>query len=120
MKRRRSRHGGIGGRAASVRVLSIMPVDTGDRVEALIARARKSRARGDVRKALVMLREACALDEWRPRTWTLYGVLLAELGHSGEAAQALRQARWLRLRAGERSRAAVMDQLIARLLPAAA
>jgi Flp pilus assembly protein TadD len=68
----------------------------------------------------VLLREACALDEWRARTWTLLGVLLAELGHGCEAAQALKQARWLRVRAGERSKVAVMDQLIARLLPAAA
>jgi Flp pilus assembly protein TadD len=97
-----------------------VPVDPSDRVEVLIARARKCRAKGDVRKALVMLREACALDEWRARTWTLLGVFLAELGHAGEAAQALKQARWLRARAGERSKAAVMDQLIARLLPAAA
>lgn len=110
----------IGTRMASVRALPVAPVDAGDGIEALITRARKSRVRGDVRRGIVLLREACALDEWRARTWTLLGVRLAELGHAGEAAQALRQARWLRVRAGERARAAVVDQLIARLLPAAA
>jgi Flp pilus assembly protein TadD len=120
MGRKRSRHGGIEDGMANVRALPTTPADGGDAVEVLVARARKCRLRGDARKALVLLREACALDEWRARTWTLLGVFLAELGQGGEAAQALKQARWLRVRAGERSKAAVMDQLIARLLPAAA
>jgi len=120
MGRKRNRHDGIGDRMGNVRALPGAPVDASDAVEVLIARARKCRAKGDLRRALVLLREACSLDEWRARTWTLLGVFLAELGQGGEAAQALKQARWLRVRAGERSRAAVMDQLIARLLPAAA
>ncbi len=120
MGRKRGRHDGNESGMASVRALPGAPVDAKDAVEVLIARARKCRTRRDFRKALVLLREACALDEWRARTWTILGVFLAELGQAGEAAQALKQARWLRLRAGERAKVAVMDQLIARLLPAAA
>jgi len=113
-----SRRGrGAGGGAAKSASALAGPEDA---VEVLIARARKSRARGDARRALVILREACALDEWRARTWTIMGALLAELGRSEEAERAFRQARWLRLRAGERARAAVLDRLIAQVAPAAA
>ncbi len=91
-----------------------------DAVETLITRARKSRLKGDTRRALVLLREACALDEWRARTWTILGALHADLGRRNEAEQAFRQARWLRVRAGERARAAVLDRLIQRIAAAAA
>lgn len=91
----------------------------GDPVEALITRSRKVRARGDTRRALVLLRQACALDEWRARTWTLLGVTLADAGDAREAHRALTQARWLRARAGEKARAAVTARLADRLLDAA-
>jgi Flp pilus assembly protein TadD len=92
---------------------------SGDPVETLIARSRKHRAKGDTRRAVVLLRQACALDEWRARTWTILGALLAREGASAEAGRALNQARWLRVRAGERARAAVTERL-ARSLPDAA
>jgi Tfp pilus assembly protein PilF len=90
-----------------------------DPVEALIARARRERAKGDMRRAAVLLREACALDEWRPRSWTLLAALLAGEGRCEEAARAFHQARWLRVRAGEKARAAVTERLAARLAAAA-
>jgi tetratricopeptide (TPR) repeat protein len=90
---------------------------TDDPVEALVARARRLRARGDARHALSLLRQACALDDWRPRTFTLLGVQLAREGHHDEAARALEQARWLRARAGDRARATATERLAARLLP---
>jgi Flp pilus assembly protein TadD len=96
------------------------PVDPDDPVEVLIARARRCRHKGDTRKALVLLREACSFDEWRARTWAIAGALCASLGRNEEAAQAYRQARWLRLRAGERARVAVLDRLLARMTPIAA
>lgn len=101
-------------------VTSSAPSESDDPVEALVQRARKSRLRGDQRKALVLLREACAIDEWRARTWAILGAFLMELGRSGEAVLALRQARWLRVREGDRARAAVLDLLIAGVTPAAA
>jgi Flp pilus assembly protein TadD len=90
-----------------------------DPVEALITRARKLRERGEGRRSLVLLRQACALDEWRPRSFTLLGVQLARIGRHDEAAQALNQARWLRARAGDGPRAAATERLAAQILPAA-
>ena len=90
-----------------------------DPVEALVARARRLRRKGDARGALVMLRRACALDEWRARTFTLLGVAAARQGLLDEAGRALGQARWLRARAGEKARAAVTARLAADLRVAA-
>jgi Flp pilus assembly protein TadD len=98
----------------------VAPVVVDDPVEALIARSRKVLAKGDARRATVLLRQACALDEWRARTWTLLGVLLAREGAREEAGRALNQARWLRSRAGEKGRAAVTQELADRLLSDAA
>jgi Flp pilus assembly protein TadD len=95
----------------------VLPADP---VESLLLRARKLRARGDDRRALVLLRQACALDEWRARSFTLLAALLAELGRRDEAARAFNQARWLRTRAGDLPRARVTERLAAQLLPAAA
>jgi Flp pilus assembly protein TadD len=91
-----------------------------DAVETLIARSRRVRAKGDGRRALVLLRQACALDEWRARPWTLLGALLASTGAVEEAGRALNHARWLRARAGETGRAAVTERLAARLVAQAA
>jgi len=90
-----------------------------DPVEILIGRARKLRQKRDLRRAVVMLREACNLDEWRARSWTLLGALLGEMGQRTEAVQAFHKARWLRARAGEKARAAVTAALAARLVEAA-
>jgi hypothetical protein len=77
------------------------PIAAADPIETLIGRSRRERARGDIRRAVVLLRQACALDEGRARTWTLLGALLGRTGARDEALRALRQARWLRNRAGE-------------------
>lgn len=90
-----------------------------DPVEALVARSRKLRQRGETRQAIVLLRKACALDEHRPRVWTLLGVHLAREGHGEDALLALKQARWLHARAGEKARAAVTARLADELLAAA-
>jgi Flp pilus assembly protein TadD len=90
-----------------------------DPVEVLVVRARRSRRKGDVRGALVLLRRACALDEWRARTYTLLGVEAGRQGQVEEATRALHQARWLRLRAGETARVAVTARLEAALRTAA-
>jgi Flp pilus assembly protein TadD len=91
-----------------------------DPIEALILRSRRCRQKGDTRRALVLLREACVLEEWRPRTWALLGALLVELSRRDEASAAFGQARWLRLRTGDSARAAVLDRLAAGLRPLAA
>ncbi len=89
-----------------------------DPIEGLIDRARKLRRRGEPRSAIVLLRHACSLDEWRARTFTILGALLSEEGHREEAAKALTHARWLRQRAGEGSRAAVTARLLEEALSA--
>jgi Tfp pilus assembly protein PilF len=100
--------GGAGGDAPSERAPE-------DPIETLIRRSRRCRQRGDTRRALVLLREACALDEWRARTWTLLGARLIEAGRRDEAAASFEQARWLRARAGDKARAAVTARLAAQL-----
>lgn len=88
------------------------PVDEDDPVETLIARSRRMRRRGDARSALVLLRQACSLDEYRARPFTLLGVMLTRTGKHEEAARALGHARWLRVRAGETARARVTERLL--------
>src|SRR5688572_28232617 len=90
-----------------------------DPIEVLVARARKARRRGEERRAIVLLREACARDEWRARTWTLLGVHLGRAGSVQEAERALKHARWLRVRAGEPARAAVVERLLGEIAAAA-
>jgi len=82
-----------------------------DPIEALIRRSRRCRQRGERRRALVLLREACALDETRPRTWALLGACLARMGRHEEASASFERARWLQARAGEKARAAVTARL---------
>jgi len=102
------------------RVAVVAPPSSDDPIEVLVARARRLRRKGETRRALVLLRQACALDEWRPRTYTLLGVQAAREGLRAEASQALNQARWLRARAGDEARAAVTARLAAELVPEAA
>ena len=78
-------------------------------------RARRHMRRGEPRKALVTLREACLMDERDASLWTQYGTLLAQVGRVDDAAQALRHALWLRRSAGDAPRARVTERLIDRL-----
>jgi hypothetical protein len=92
---------------------------TDDPIEALILRSRRCRQKGEPRRALVLLREACVRDEWRARTWALLGAFLVELGRRDEASTAFGQARWLRARAGDGARVAVIERLVSGLTLAA-
>jgi Tfp pilus assembly protein PilF len=85
-----------------------------DSVEQLVARARRLWTRGEIRRSLSLLREACNEDEERARTWTILAARLVEAGLRDEAAQAFARARWLRKRAGDGARAAVTERLAAR------
>lgn len=89
-------------------------------VEVLVGRSRRLLRCGEVRRALVALRQACALDEGRARPYALLGALLLTLGRATEAEGALRHARWLRVRAGEPGRAASTQRLLDRAVAAAA
>jgi Flp pilus assembly protein TadD len=100
-------------RRTSPRHLSVTPI-VEDPVEALIGRARRLRTKGEHRKAFALLREACALDEWRGRPSALLGAWLVEEGLEAEAAQRIRHAQWLFRRAGEEGRARALDRFLAR------
>jgi Flp pilus assembly protein TadD len=94
-------------------------LDPSDPVEIRILRARKLRAKGDRRRALVLLREACALDVWRARPHALLGALCVEVGLREDAARAFKHACWLQSRAGEGRRAQATAKILSALVDAA-
>lgn len=77
-----------------------------------LAQARRRRSRGDHRRALVLMREACCLAAEDPVLWTLYGVQCWRGNRRDEARQAIRQALWLRERMGDERRAHVLRALL--------
>jgi hypothetical protein len=72
--------------------------------DSLMSRARKWRKRGDIRKAVVALRELCLRDESCARSWTIYGTLLVQMGRKSDGVQALNHAIWLRKIQGDKPR----------------
>lgn len=77
-----------------------------------LQQARRRRSRGDHRRALVLMREACCLATNDPVLWTLYGVQCWRGNRRDEARQALRQALWLRERMHDERRAHVLRGLL--------
>lgn len=77
-----------------------------------LEQARRRRAKGDYRRALVLLREACCLSAEDPVLWTLLGVQCWRANRRDEARQAIRQALWLRERMGDARRAHVLRALL--------
>lgn len=86
-----------------------------DRADELTDRARRMRRRGESRRALVALREACLLDETSAVRWMLYAYELQRGGKLDEAEQAMKQSLYRREQAGDERRAAVVRGLIERL-----
>jgi Flp pilus assembly protein TadD len=91
-------------------------VETPEPLEGKLSRARRCRRRGEERRAMLLLREACFEQSDDARLWTLYGVQCARLGRRDDAIHALGQARWLRERARDTRRAAVTHALLERVL----
>ncbi|HEU4412615.1 MAG TPA: hypothetical protein VFS43_45650 [Polyangiaceae bacterium] len=90
------------------------PTPAEGRGSSLVERARRLRRRGELRKALVALREACLVDEYDAATWTLYGALLVHEGRVDDGRQALKHAVWLRRRLGDEARVRSTEALLAR------
>lgn len=88
-----------------------------ERFAVLLHRARKLHGRGEARKALAALREACLLDEHCAWVWTLQGAWLARLGRADEAIKLYRHALWLRRSAGDAPRVRSTQHLIDLLGP---
>jgi hypothetical protein len=86
-----------------------------DRPNLLTARARKLRAKGNIRGALLGLGEACALDEENAARWMLYGSWLLAANRREDAERAMKQALWLRRQAGDDRRAAVIRTILERV-----
>jgi cytochrome c-type biogenesis protein CcmH/NrfG len=99
------------GKPSSARI----EIGFGGRAEELTARAQKLRRKGELRRAAVTLREACALDEANAKRWALLGDVLFSMGKKEEAADALKQAVYLRERAGEKAKANVVRRLLLNL-----
>lgn len=106
----RSRERQIVRRLACARVL-----DETDRANELVRQAASFRRRGQTRKALLSLRQACYLDESRAVNWMIYGDLARRAGRRDEAERAMKQALWLRQRAGDAPRANVIRRLLLQL-----
>lgn len=88
--------------------------------DALMSRARRLRWKGELRRALVVLREACMREEHDAARWTLYGALSIEAGRDDDGVKALRHAMWLRQRAGDVPRLRSTRALLDRVAPVAA
>jgi Flp pilus assembly protein TadD len=86
-----------------------------DDIDPLLTRARRARAKGDKRRALVSLREACMRNEDAAALWTLYGAWLFECGRTEEALRSLTHALWLRRRQGDRARVKTTVRVIERM-----
>jgi Flp pilus assembly protein TadD len=100
------------GKQASERVEE---VDFVERARDLAGRAQKLRRKGELRRAAVVLREACALDEKNAAHWASLGIVLFRMGKREEAAGALKQAVYLRERSGERTKATALRRVLLKL-----
>jgi Flp pilus assembly protein TadD len=81
----------------------------------LVQRARRLRRRGEQRRAMLILREACHAAEDCARLWTLYAAQCMRVGRRDDASDALTRAIWLRERERDSARAKVTRDLLDRL-----
>lgn len=98
---------------AKRRHIPAFPSSQSDPLEQRVEQARRQNRRGEPRKALVLLREACFSAGGDARLWTLYAAQCWRMGRLDDTRQALRQALWLRERANDERRARVLRTLIA-------
>jgi Tfp pilus assembly protein PilF len=86
-----------------------------ERASELTVRALRLRRKGELRRAAVALREACALDESHAARWLWLSDVLGRMGKRHDAEQALKQALFLRQQWGEKAKANVIRGLLLRL-----
>jgi Flp pilus assembly protein TadD len=80
-----------------------------------VERARRQAERGDERRAMLILREACFENEGEPALWVHYGLSCLKARRRDEGFRALAHALWLRERGRDHARVRVMRELIAHL-----
>jgi tetratricopeptide (TPR) repeat protein len=95
---------------------SIVILDPQERARGLERRALRYARRGDVRKAIVLLRQAANLGDIA-RVWVRLGYVLSRDGRIPDALEALRRALWLHRRSGCVGRARTVAQLILAIDP---
>src|SRR5689334_13293114 len=78
----------------------------------LIRRARRLDRRGDGRKAMLALREACFGARTDARLWALLGSQCFRAGRRDEALHAFRQALYFRERGRDERRATVLRRIL--------
>jgi Flp pilus assembly protein TadD len=93
----------------------IEPWSIADRADELTVRALRQRRKGELRRAAVSLRAACALDEENASRWVMLGDVLFRAGKRDEAAHALKQAVYLCEQSGHKAKANVVRRLILNL-----
>lgn len=89
--------------------------DVGTPEQQLLRRAKRHARRGEGRKAMLAVKEACFLAPEDARLWALYAYHCWNLRRADEAAHAMRQAIFLRERARDERRAAVLRRLLEQL-----
>jgi Flp pilus assembly protein TadD len=89
--------------------------DVAERAIELTARGHRLRRKGELRRACLAFREACALDEADAARWLWLGDTLARMGKRDEAERAMKQALYLRLQAAEKAKATVIRGLMLKL-----
>lgn len=80
-----------------------------------VERARRQAGRGDERRAMLILREACFAAESDAALWVHYGLSCLRARRRDEGLRALAHALWLRERERDEARARVMRDIIAHL-----
>jgi hypothetical protein len=88
------------------------PVQTETVELGLMRRVHRHTAKGDQRKAMLALREACFKAGRDPRLWALYGHHCIKAGRLEDGLHALRQSLFFRERARDERRAAVLRRLL--------
>jgi Flp pilus assembly protein TadD len=116
---RRSRYRSIQHSSAFATADAFDPASSSDALETpgdpLVLRARRLRRRGEQRRAMLILREACHAAEDCARLWTLYAAQCMRVGKRDDATDALTRAIWLRERERDSARAKVTRDLLDRL-----
>jgi Flp pilus assembly protein TadD len=90
-------------------------VDFEERARELTERAQKLRRKGELRRAVLAMREACAVGEPNSARWMMLGDMLARTGARDEAGKAMEQALYLCRRRGEKAKANVIRGLLLHL-----
>lgn len=80
-----------------------------------VERARRQAERGDERRAMLLLRDACFGAESHAALWVHYGLACLRVRRRDEGFRALAHSLWLRERVRDHARAQVLRDLIAHL-----